>query len=181
MLDPPRHLKPAAQARSSTDPPAPPSGPHRPSILNVNLVYAATGDSYTDVDINTSDAIWPSTSTPASSYGRARCWRKTISRWLAVKPRGYCPETRGPDYDFGTSPALRSIGGGKDLLIVGQKSGILWALDPDDKGKIVWQTRVGLGGALGGIEWGHATDDKNAYAPISDRFKAPRLIERRRS
>jgi polyvinyl alcohol dehydrogenase (cytochrome) len=140
------------------------------------LVYAATGDSYTNADFNTSDAIlafdletgklvWSTQATAKDNFTMA----------CGQSGKANCPEDKGPDFDFGTSPALRSIGG-KDVLVVGQKSGILWAFDPDNKGKIVWQTRIGLGGALGGIEWGHATDDQNSYAAISDRFKGPGLI-----
>ena len=61
-----------------------------------------------------------------------------------------------------------SIGGGKRLLLVGQKSCVVSALDPDAKGNIVWQTRVGHGGVLGGVLWGMAADAQNLYAPLSD-------------
>jgi hypothetical protein len=40
--------------------------------------------------------------------------------------------------------------------------------DPADEGKMIWQTRVGKGGPLGGIEWGAAADDQNVYAALSD-------------
>ena len=138
------------------------------------LVYAATGDSYTSVDINTSDAVLAfDLDTGKLVWSSQVLAKDNFTMACGQSGKANCPEDKGPDYDFGTSPALRSIGGGKELLVIGQKSGILWALDPDNKGKIVWQTRVGLGGALGGIEWGHATDDKNAYAAISDRFRGP--------
>src|SRR2546422_990442 len=78
-----------------------------------------------------------------------------------------CPENPGEDLDFGSSPILKNVGG-KDLLIVGQKSGVVHALDPAQLGKIVWQVRVGRGGALGGIEWGSAADDENIYVALSD-------------
>src|SRR5260370_14017391 len=42
------------------------------------------------------------------------------------------------------------------------------ALDPGQMGKVVWQTRIGRGGALGGVEWGPAVDDENVYAALSD-------------
>lgn len=143
------------------------------------LIYAATGDSYTDVDINTSDAVlafdmetgrlvWSSQVLAKDNFTMACGGGQSTGK-------ANCPETRGPDYDFGTSPALRTVGD-KQLLVIGQKSGILWALDPDDKGKVVWQARVGKGGALGGIEWGHAVDDTNAYAAVSDRGKGPGLV-----
>ena len=50
----------------------------------------------------------------------------------------------------------------------GQKSGVVYGLAPDDKGKILWQFRAGKGGALGGIEWGSAADEQNIYVPVSD-------------
>jgi len=45
---------------------------------------------------------------------------------------------------------------------------VVHALDPGRMGKIVWQTRIGRGGALGGVEWGMAADDENVYAALSD-------------
>jgi polyvinyl alcohol dehydrogenase (cytochrome) len=57
---------------------------------------------------------------------------------------------------------------GRELLLAGQKSGIVYALDPAKKGEIVWQTRVGQGGTNGGVQWGMATDGQRVYAAISD-------------
>ena len=133
------------------------------------LIYVATGDSYTDVEINTSDAvlaldldtgrlIWASQVQPKDNF------------IVGCPAAPNCPESRGPDFDFGSSPVLRPIGGGKEILVAAQKSGIVWGLDPNQKGKIVWQAKIGAGSALGGIEWGHAADDQNTYAAISDRL-----------
>ena len=58
---------------------------------------------------------------------------------------------------------------GKEILVAGQKSGVVWALDPDDGGALLWSTVVGKGSALGGIHWGMASDGRYAYAPVSDR------------
>src|SRR4029077_9688043 len=74
----------------------------------------------------------------------------------------------GPDVDIGTSPILKTLPGGKRVLLVGQKSGMVHGLDPDEEGKILWQTRIGAGGALGGVQWGMAADDDNAYVALSD-------------
>ena len=54
------------------------------------------------------------------------------------------------------------------MLLAGQKSGIVYALDPAKKGEIVWQTRVGKGGTNGGVQWGMATDGQRVYAAVSD-------------
>ena len=57
----------------------------------------------------------------------------------------------------------------RDILVAGQKSGTVWALDPDADGEVIWSIRVGKGGALGGIHWGMATDGEYAFATVSDR------------
>jgi polyvinyl alcohol dehydrogenase (cytochrome) len=82
--------------------------------------------------------------------------------------RPNCPKEVGPDLDFAASPMLVTLPNGRDLLIAGQKSGIAWALDPDDEGKVVWQYRAGTGGPFGGIQWGTATDGEHAFIPIAD-------------
>jgi polyvinyl alcohol dehydrogenase (cytochrome) len=82
--------------------------------------------------------------------------------------RENCPEDEGPDFDFGNSAILRDLPGGKRIIVIGQKSGVVWALDPDNQGAIVWQRRVGKGSALGGLEWGSAADHTIGYFPVSD-------------
>ena len=52
--------------------------------------------------------------------------------------------------------------------MIGNKSGVGYAMDVEKKGAIIWQYRAGEGGALGGIEWGSAVDSENAYFPVSD-------------
>ncbi len=49
-----------------------------------------------------------------------------------------------------------------------QKSGMVHAIDPDQKGKMLWQTRAGAGGYLGGSQWGSASDGEKVYVAISD-------------
>jgi polyvinyl alcohol dehydrogenase (cytochrome) len=131
------------------------------------VIYAGAGNSYTNVSINTSDAIlafdlasgsllWSSQVQPKDNFTMG-CMRGTN-----------CPEDRGPDFDFGSSPILRELPGGKRVLVCGQKSGVVWGIDPDQRGKILWQTRVGQGSALGGIEWGPTADLENAYVAVSD-------------
>jgi polyvinyl alcohol dehydrogenase (cytochrome) len=71
----------------------------------------------------------------------------------------------GPDYDFGASPMLRSLGNGHRLLIAGQKSGIVWAHDPDARGKVKWKVVLSPTppSEQGGIVWGGASDQDTAY------------------
>jgi polyvinyl alcohol dehydrogenase (cytochrome) len=87
--------------------------------------------------------------------------------------KGNCP---GPDYDFGAPAILEKSETGRDVLLAGQKSGMVYALDPDRKGEILWQARVGQGGTAGGIEWGMASDGRNVYAASSDAVRIPPAI-----
>jgi polyvinyl alcohol dehydrogenase (cytochrome) len=82
-------------------------------------------------------------------------------------PGPNCPDGVGPDFDFGNAPMLTTVAG-KDLIVIGQKSGIGWALDPDHQGAVVWQYRAAKGSALGGMEFGSAADAANAYFPVAD-------------
>ena len=132
------------------------------------LVYAATGNAYTAPAASTSDAIvafdldtgalrWTNQLTPGDAF---------ILNCEGDNPN--CPEDDGPDFDFGASPVLVTMTDGRDLLVIGQKSGVGYGLDPDRDGAIVWQYRVGAGSALGGIEWGFAVDGEKAYFANSD-------------
>jgi polyvinyl alcohol dehydrogenase (cytochrome) len=49
------------------------------------------------------------------------------------------PRDLGPDFDFGASPVLVTPADGHDVLPAGQKSGILFALDPDQGGRKLWE------------------------------------------
>ena len=57
--------------------------------------------------------------------------------------------------------------GGRQVLLAGQKSGVMYRLNPDT-GEINWETRISGGGILGGIEWGFASDGETVFAAISD-------------
>jgi polyvinyl alcohol dehydrogenase (cytochrome) len=132
------------------------------------LLYVATGDNYSEPATLTSDAVmaldlktgkiaWSTQVTANDAYTSA-CRSKGVN----------CPPADGPDFDFGSSAILVRAPNGKEILVAGQKSGMVYAFDPDAKGKILWQTRVGKGGLNGGVQWGMATDGQKVYAAVSD-------------
>jgi polyvinyl alcohol dehydrogenase (cytochrome) len=126
------------------------------------LLYVTTGDNYSEPDTKLSDALVA----VELKSGKIAWSRQFTARDIftgGCQAAGYC----GPDYDFGSSAMLVNAGG-RNLLVAGQKSGIVYALDPDRKGQIVWQLRVGEGGNNGGVLWGMAADDRYAYAAVSD-------------
>jgi len=132
------------------------------------LIYVTTGDNYSSPATATSDAVmaldiatgkirWSQQTNPNDAYTSA-CRNHGPN----------CPEEGGPDYDFGSSAMLLSLPAGKDILVAGQKSGMVYGIDPDQKGKILWQTRVAQGGKNGGVQWGMASDGQAVFAAASD-------------
>jgi polyvinyl alcohol dehydrogenase (cytochrome) len=128
------------------------------------VIYVTTGDNYTQPTTKTSDAVIALN----LKIGKI-VWTQQVTAG-DFHSGGACPDDDskcGPDYDFGSS-AILVHPGGRDVLVVGQKSGVVYALDPDAQGKIVWQARAGKGGLLGGVQWGMASDGENVYAAVSD-------------
>ncbi len=107
------------------------------------------------------------------STGRIKWGKRMIAddAWIgvcALIPQE-CPMP-GDDYDFGAGPNLFTTnvnGLPADILGAGQKSGVYWALNPDN-GNVAWVRQVGPGGKVGGIQGGTATDGTQVYVPISD-------------
>jgi polyvinyl alcohol dehydrogenase (cytochrome) len=133
------------------------------------VLYVTTGDNFSSpatdmsdsvmaLDLKTGRILWSKQLTPGDVFSGA-C------------SGGACP---GPDHDFGSSALIEKLPNGREVLLVGQKSGVVYALDPDRKGEILWQTRVGKGGTNGGVQWGMASDGQKVYAAVSDLVrKAP--------
>jgi polyvinyl alcohol dehydrogenase (cytochrome) len=135
------------------------------------LIYAGTGDNFSDPSTKTSDAVI------AFDMKDGRIvWVKQLTEddvfnmgCIEGLKHGCRPgQTIGPDFDIGASPILEKLANGKRVLLVSQKSGFVHALDPDRKGEILWRAQIGHGTALGGIQWGSAADGKNLYAALSD-------------
>ncbi len=132
-------------------------------------IYVTTGDNYSDPPTETSDAILA-----LDARSGELAWSRQITSGDAynvacVSPeKENCPQAKGPDFDFGSSAVLANLLKGKRILVAGQKSGVVTALDPDRGGEIVWQKRVGAGSPMGGVEWGIAADQNDVYVAVSD-------------
>jgi polyvinyl alcohol dehydrogenase (cytochrome) len=133
------------------------------------LVYVVTGDSYTDEPTKGADAAMAI----EMKTGKVR-WSHQVTEndnyVVACKSPGRssnCPQPEGPDFDFGASPILFTSKSGAQVLVAGQKSGLVYGFNPDD-GKILWTTRVGSGSVHGGIEWGIGADDRYVFVPNAD-------------
>ena len=113
-------------------------------------LYVGTGENYSSPAGPTSDAIlafrlddgkmlWSFQATAGDAWNSS----------CVLEDRSNCPAEDGPDFDFGGATILAHSNKGRELVLAGQKSGIVWALDPDD-GSLVWKQQVGRGGALEG-------------------------------
>ncbi|QIB67737.1 PQQ-binding-like beta-propeller repeat protein [Kineobactrum salinum] len=135
-----------------------------------NLLYVGTGQSYTSPAHRNSDAVIAMD----LDSGEIKWSRQLLSgdAWnLACLLPGEhvnCPEQNGPDFDIGAPPILWSDEQERELLLVGQKSGMVYALDPDLEGETVWKRKLGRGGFSGGVHWGMAADSQQLYVPIAD-------------
>ena len=131
------------------------------------LLYVGTGNDYTDIDVKTTDAVMAMD----LKTGRIAWSRQLYPRdhWQAGCTYGtVCPDDAGPDYDVAASTILIRLKSGKDVLVIGQKSGVVTGLDPAAKGRLLWRRPLGSGSIFGGIEWGMAAIGSSVYAPISD-------------
>ena len=127
-------------------------------------VYIATGDNYSEPATQTSDSVIAI----HRKTGQIRWTRQLTTGDIFVVNCANC----GPDFDLGQSPILVTLQNNKRALVIGQKSGVAHALDPDAEGRILWQTRLSPGGKLGGIQWGSAAANNNMYVAVSD-YGAP--------
>lgn len=147
--------------------------------LKRRAVYVATGNGYTEpadeasdaviaFDIDTGKRLWVKQVMASDAYVRdcPGIYRPNVPKENKSET---CPEELGPDMDFGNAPILRTLPNGKSYLVIGQKDGHGWALDPDNNGAIVWSRQLGLGweNGGGGMMWGSAADQSRAYFPLT--------------
>jgi polyvinyl alcohol dehydrogenase (cytochrome) len=126
-----------------------------------NASYPATrfSDSVVAMNLTDGEIKWHYQATAGDTYNGA----------CSSFPQGAsCPKWVGPDFDFGASIILTRNSAGRDVLVAGQKSGDIYALDPDAAGAVIWRTRIGKGSLLGGVHWGMAVRDYKVYAASND-------------
>lgn len=158
------YMVPEPTAQGKTDSGKAKWGPSGASIWSTpaydakrNLIYVTTGDNFSAPATLTSDALVAINIADGKIAWASQTTANDVS-----------PSERGPDVDFGAPPILIKTAEGRELVLGGQKSAMVYAFDPDKKGEVVWETRVGRGGAQGGVQWGLSYDGRNVYAAVSD-------------
>jgi polyvinyl alcohol dehydrogenase (cytochrome) len=135
----------------------------------LGALYIATGDNYSDPSTAMSDAVVAMNLKNGDVlWSRQLTEKDAFNVGCSFPQRPNCPEANGPDFDFGQPPILVSLGGNRRALVIGQKSGMVHAIDPDLEGALLWQMRAGQGSALGGSQWGSASDGQKVFVAISD-------------
>ena len=132
-------------------------------------VYVTTGENTSHPTTNTSDSVIALNLETGEANWVFQALENDMWNFSCSAGGPNCiilENTNSVDFDFG-GPAILVDGRDRQLLIAGQKSGDLWALDPDT-GALVWNQRIGEGTALGGNHWGIATDSERAFMTIND-------------
>ena len=124
---------------------------------NTSTPATELSDAIVALDMETGEIAWSFQATAGDAFNMACGFRRGPS----------CPKEDGPDFDFGATPVLTRLPDGRDILVAGQKSGVVHALDADD-GTVLWQTRLSDGTALGGVHWGIAVANGRVVVPIAD-------------
>ncbi len=132
-------------------------------------IYAGTGNNYSQPVARTTDAIvafdmktgkilWARQST-AGDVWNGSCLARSQNH-------ANCPVLDAPDFDYGSSPVLVNLPGGRRMLVAGQKSGVAHGFDPDAEGKVIWDQPLGHGGFDEGVIWGPAADNEKMYVAL---------------
>jgi polyvinyl alcohol dehydrogenase (cytochrome) len=151
-------------------------------------LYVGTGESYTSPAASTSDAVLALDLKTGAILWHYQSLARDAWTLACVLKGPNCPRDRGSDLsldlDVSTPPVLidsatagANASARQDILIAGQKSGHVFALNPDS-GELLWRRKVGRGGYAGGIHWGMATDGQTLFAPNADTDFFPTDVQR---
>jgi polyvinyl alcohol dehydrogenase (cytochrome) len=123
------------------------------------VLYVGTGRSTTGIEQSLTDSI----AAFALNDGKLR-WVKQLKVMGQTGISG-----------FTSSPVLRTLASGNEVILAAQHSGVVYGLDPDHGGEILWQGRPGGADASGdgGVAWGTAADHRSWYVALSGALAQP--------
>ncbi|MEH6582249.1 MAG: PQQ-binding-like beta-propeller repeat protein [Halioglobus sp.] len=143
-------------------------------------IYIGTGENLSHPDTDTSDAVIALDMDNGELVWQFQATQADVWNAACLNGGANCPTDPGGDFDFGASVILAQLPNGEDLLLAGQKSGDVYALDPSTTGrdgKVLWHTRVsnaGIGPDLhrtttnGGVHWGMSVSGQQLLVAAAD-------------
>lgn len=136
-----------------------------------NRVYVGSGQNYNRPTSDTSDSV---IAFDATTGNMDWVYQSTANDAFTMGCAGAsehpnCPDP-GPDVDIGAPILSTTLSNRQDILVAGTKGAVVFGLDPDNEGAVLWETRVGRGSPLGGIHWGMTFLGDTVYVPVSDRL-----------
>ena len=145
-----------------------------------NRIYIGTGENLSRPATDTSDAIVALDMDTGKLAWLFQALADDVWNAACLNGGANCPENAGGDFDFGASVIMADLPDGGELLLAGQKSGQVYALNPDPAGRdgeLVWQQQVsnaGIGPDLeqsttnGGVHWGMALSGERLLVAAAD-------------
>lgn len=133
-------------------------------------VYIGTGVNYSQPATDSSDAVLAFDMDSGKLLWKRQLTSGDLWNFACTgQDKTNCPKQPFIDVDFGNSGILRSLGNGKRILVLADKGGTVYGIDPDRQGALVWKQRIAKGGVNGGFMWGGASDEQGSvYFSISD-------------
>ena len=116
-----------------------------------SLLYVATGDS---ADPERPQPLADAVVALGLADGKVQ-WSRQLS-----SPQAGLERLEGP-------AVLRTPATGRETLLATQRSGMVFALDPEHAGEVLWQLQAAPPEAPGGIAPGAAADHRSLYVPLS--------------
>ncbi|WP_169711741.1 outer membrane protein assembly factor BamB family protein [Henriciella litoralis] len=135
-----------------------------------NRIYFGTGENTSAPATDTSDAI---IALDLTTGERLWVYQATEQDMFNMACSGFgkdgpnCPTPKGPDLDFGGAVSLAQLADGTDVIVAGQKAGVVHVVNADT-GELIWKTKISVGSALGGVHWGLGVANGMVFAPSSD-------------
>ena len=134
-------------------------------------IYVGTGQNFSPPATGTSDSVIALDMDSGELVWKFQAIQGDVWNGACLRDGPNCPENAGEDFDFGASIIISDLAENKQVLLAGQKSGEVFALNPDPKdseGEVIWRHRISRGTSNGGIHWGMALSGNSLFVPVSD-------------
>ena len=133
-----------------------------------NRIYVGSGENYSSPADENSDAVFAIDAATGEKIWQTQFTEGDAWNVGCMMGNENCPEENGPDVDLSAAALIIPAGeDGKDILVIGQKSGVAYGLNIDN-GDIIWEQRLGHGGTQGGVHFGMTAIGDTVFVPIVD-------------